>query len=67
MPLDPGQLGTLLRALADAAAHRTGRADARCEDCLAHPAGLRDPHAGDLDHAEAYRAVERQLIDKTRQ
>jgi hypothetical protein len=43
VPLDPGQLGTLLRALADAAAHRTGRADARCEDCLAHPAGCATP------------------------
>jgi hypothetical protein len=64
VPLDPGRLATVLRALADAIAHHTGRADARRKACMTHPAGLWDPYANDLDQAAAHRAVERQLIDQ---
>jgi hypothetical protein len=51
------QLGVLRQALADAAGWRRLRADARCEDCMAHPAGLCFDHAADLDKADAYLAL----------
>jgi hypothetical protein len=56
-----GPRQTMLAALADAAAYRTAGADARCEDCMAHPAGCCDPHADDLEQASAYRELAREI------
>ena len=56
-----GPRQTMLAALADAAAYRTAGADARCEDCMAHPAGCCDPHADDLEQADAYRDLAREI------
>jgi hypothetical protein len=47
------------QALADAIAHRTPQGI--CPDCDAHPAGLCDDHAGDLDTTDAYLALAREL------
>jgi hypothetical protein len=55
------QQATVLAALADAVAYRTAGADARCEDCMAHPAGCCDRHADDLDQADRYRQLVREL------
>ncbi len=59
--LTRAQLGIVLGALADAVAYRTSGADARCEDCMAHPAGCCDRHADELDQADAYRQLAREL------
>ena len=59
--LTPAQVATVLAAVADAVAYRTAGADARCEDCMAHPAGCCDRHADDLDQAGAYRQLAREL------
>jgi hypothetical protein len=56
-----GPRQTMLAALADAVAYRTAGADARCEDCMAHPAGCCDPHADDLEQADAYRDLAREI------
>lgn len=47
------------QALADAIEHRTPGGD--CTDCEAHPAGLCEDHAGDLDLTDAYLALGREL------
>jgi hypothetical protein len=59
--LAPAQVATVLAAVADAVAYRTAEADARCEDCVAHPAGCCDRHADDLDQAGAYRQLAREI------
>jgi hypothetical protein len=56
-----GPRQTMLAALADAVAHRTAGPDARCEDCMVHPAGCCDPHADELDKASAYRDLAREI------
>jgi hypothetical protein len=60
-PLTEAQRCTALAALADAATYRAAGADARCEDCMAHPAGCCDSHADDLDRASAYRELAREI------
>jgi len=57
--LDPVQLATLGLALADAAEYR--QPAGLCADCDVHPAGLCAPHAADLDRADDYAALARQL------
>ena len=56
-----GARQTMHAALADAVDYRTAGADARCEDCMAHPAGCCDRHADDLDQAGAYRQLAREI------
>jgi hypothetical protein len=51
----------MLAALADAVAYRTAGPEARCEDCMAHPAGCCDRHADDLDAADRYRQLAREI------
>jgi hypothetical protein len=46
------QLVTLGQALGDAIAYRDPAGD--CTGCEAHPAGLCEDHAEDLDRADAY-------------
>jgi hypothetical protein len=57
--LDHGQREVIGQALADAIEYRTPPAD--CEDCDAHPAGLCNDHAADLDLTDAYLALGREL------
>lgn len=52
---------TLLAALEDAAAWLEERGGQVCADCDVHPAGLCEEHATDLDKAEAYRTLAREL------
>jgi hypothetical protein len=59
--LDAGQREVLAAALSDAIAHRGEHTDGSCADCEAHPAGLCDEGAADLDLAGAYRALGREL------
>jgi hypothetical protein len=49
----------LAQALADAIQFRD--ASGFCPHCEAHPAGLCDDHAADLDLADAYLALAREL------
>jgi hypothetical protein len=57
--LHAAQLATLGHALADAAQYR--QPSGACADCDVHPAGLCPPHAADLDRADDYAALARQL------
>jgi len=57
--LTAGQREVLARALADALKYRTP--DFACPDCDAHPALLCDAHAADLDLADEYVALAREL------
>jgi hypothetical protein len=50
--LSAEQLATLGQALGDAATYRDPAGD--CTDCEAHPAGLCEDHAADLDKTDAY-------------
>jgi hypothetical protein len=59
--ISPARMTVIRVALADADAYRTAGADARCEDCMVHPAGCCDRHADDLEQADAYRRVLREL------
>jgi hypothetical protein len=59
--LDEGQREVLAAALSDAIAHRGEHADGYCADCEAHPAGLCDEGAADLDLCDAYTALGREL------
>ena len=52
--LDEGQREVLASAVADAIAHRSEHADGYCSGCEAHPAGVCDEGAADLDLADAY-------------
>jgi hypothetical protein len=53
------QLAILGQALADAIEYR--QPAGLCADCDDHPAGLCTPHAADLDRADDYAALARQL------
>lgn len=53
--LSPAGAATLGQALADAVAYRDPAGD--CTGCEAHPAGLCEDHAEDLDRADAYLKV----------
>lgn len=57
--LGEAQRELLGEVLADALEHRMP--DARCADCEAHPAGLCDGCAADLDRTDAYLALARDL------
>ncbi|HXT90270.1 MAG TPA: hypothetical protein VN714_13540 [Trebonia sp.] len=57
--LDADQLATPGQALADAMEYR--QPAGLCADCDGHPAGLCAPHVADLDRADAYAALARQL------
>jgi hypothetical protein len=59
--LTGAQRATVLAALEDAIAYRSERATAWCEDCQDHPAQCCDKHADDLDRADAYRALTREI------
>ncbi len=50
--LDAEQLATFAQALGDAIAHR--EPGGFCIDCDAHPSGLCEDHAEDLDRCDAY-------------
>jgi len=53
------QLVTLGQALGDAIAYRDPAGD--CTGCEAHPAGLCEDHAADLDATDAYLALAAEL------
>ena len=57
--LDDGQREVLGQALADAGTHRDP--SGFCPACEAHPAGLCDDHAADLDLTDAYLALATEL------
>jgi hypothetical protein len=57
--LSESSAAVLGQALADAIAQRTPQGI--CPSCDAHPAGLCDDHAGDLDKTDAYLALTREL------
>jgi hypothetical protein len=59
--LPEAHLSTVLDALEDAATLRTERAAAYCVKCAEHPAGACDEHLDDLDAAERYRQLTREL------
>ena len=55
------QADTVAAALAEAADARTERAAAYCYECASHPAGACESHLDDLDRAQEYRELGRQL------
>ena len=57
--LEEAQLATLGQALADAIEYR--QPAGICADCDGHPARLCSPHAADLDRADDYAALAREL------
>ena len=57
--LTPRQREVLAAALADAVTYRDPSGD--CTGCEAHPAGLCDDHAADLDKTDAYLELAGQL------
>jgi hypothetical protein len=62
-PADAVMIG---HALEDAGRYRRDRAEAWCADCLAHPAGACDDHVDQLDQADAYAELGRQLQEAGR-
>jgi hypothetical protein len=52
---------TIGQALDDAEAYRRRRVEDWCADCLGHPAGACETHLDDLDQADAYAGLGRQL------
>ena len=63
--VSPADAAVLARALADAEAYRRERAGAWCADCQGHPAGACETHVDDLDQADAYAGLGRQLQQGT--
>ena len=60
--LDGGQLEILASALGDAIDYRDLRVNGgQCADCEAHPAALCDDHAADVNRADAYIVLGREL------
>lgn len=59
--LAQAQRELVLMALADAIEARRERAGVHCDDCSVHPAGLCEDHAADLDRADDYDALRREL------
>jgi WhiB family redox-sensing transcriptional regulator len=64
--LTPADTRTVLAALGDAAAYRTGRATGYCIHCATSPADLCPEHADELDQADAYKALDKRLGDDHR-
>jgi len=61
--LDGDQAATVLDALGFASEYRRYRASLTCEACATHPAELCEDHATDLDRAEEYDRLARQIRD----
>jgi hypothetical protein len=61
MVLTTAQRTTVIAALDDAAVFRTERAAAYCLECAESPTNLCEAHADDLDQADAYRHIAREL------
>ena len=59
--LDPVQVDRVLEALADAATYRQRQAGESCTDCDAAPESVCGDHMDDLDQADAYGVVARDL------
>jgi hypothetical protein len=59
--ISPADAATLGQALADAEAYRRERAAAYCYDCSAAPQEACETHLDDLDRADAYAELGRQL------
>ena len=59
--LPPADTAVLGQALDDVQAYRRERAEAYCYECAQHPAGACETHADDLDQADAYAGLGRQL------
>jgi hypothetical protein len=57
--LSPAALALLWAALTDAIEYRRPAGD--CPDCESHPAGLCEPHADELDQADMFAALAKQL------
>ena len=56
-------MATVLDALDVAAEYREYRAGLTCDACATHPAELCDDHRADLDAADTYRQVAREIGD----
>ncbi len=59
--VSPADAATIGRALDDAERYRRERVEAYCYECAQHPAGACEGHLDDLDQADAYAALGRQL------
>jgi hypothetical protein len=59
--ISPADAAVLGQALADAEVYRRGRAGDWCADCAGSPAEACDDHLDDLDQADAYAELGRQL------
>jgi hypothetical protein len=59
--VSPADAATIAQALADAEAYRRERAAAYCYDCSAAPQEACEAHLDDLDQADAYAELGRQL------
>jgi len=59
--ISPADAVTIGQALDDAEAYRRRRAGDWCADCAGSPAGACDPHLDDLDQADVYAGLARQL------
>ena len=59
--LTPWQRATALAALEDGATYRTGKATEWCDGCVKHPSGCCDRHLDDMDQADAYQRVAREI------
>jgi hypothetical protein len=59
--ISPADAETIRQALAEAAAARRERAAAWCVHCEGHPAGACERHVDDLDQADVYAELGRQL------
>jgi len=59
--VSPADVAIIGQALADAEAYRRDGAEAWCADCEARPEGACDDHVDDLDRADAYAELGRQL------
>jgi hypothetical protein len=64
--LSPADAAIVGQALADAERGRRAQAAARCADCEAHPAAACESHVDDLDQADAYAELGRQLQEEDR-
>jgi len=64
--ISPADAVIIGQALEDAERYRRDRAEAWCAGCLAHPAGACDDHVDELDQADAYAELGRQLQEAGR-
>ena len=59
--ISPADAAVLARALADAERYRRRRVEDWCADCAGSPAEACDTHLDELDQADAYAELGRQL------